>query len=66
MDRCLDLLATFSTVLTEKEEKENDDEEDEDDKANSRKSKYGNHLTECLTSCAGTVDVISSLKKFDA
>lgn len=55
LDRCLDLLATFSTALSEKEEKENDDEEDEDDKANSRQSKKGNHLTECLSNCAGTV-----------
>ena len=61
LDRCLDLLATFSRALTEKEEKEeteDDEDENEDDndrhnKADSRKSKRGNHLAECLTNCTG-------------
>ena len=61
LDRCLDLLTNFNRALTEKEEKEvkeDDEDEDEDDtdrnnKADSRKSKHGNHLTECLSNCAG-------------
>ena len=63
LDRCLDLLTNFNRALTEKEEKEvkeddEDEDEDEDDndrnnKADSRKSKHGNHLTECLSNCAG-------------
>ena len=57
MDRCLDLLAEFSRALIEREEQE--EEEKEEDKNNNDgnpcKLKHGNHLTECLSQCAGTV-----------
>jgi hypothetical protein len=66
-------LATFSTAL-EKEEKEGNDEDDENEddnndkhsRINSRKSKHGNHLTECLSNCAGTLHVTSLDMNFKA
>ena len=58
----MDLLSAFSRALTEKEERdENDDNADEEEenynqnsKSENRKLNSGNHLTECLTNCAGT------------
>ena len=55
----MDLLAEFSRALIEREEREKEEKEEDDNNndGNPCQSKHGNHLTECLSQCAGTVIV---------